>query len=358
MKPVIRRRIPRWLFGALSLLALAAAAIGVYVYIQLQPPSAEGGEAVIVKIPSGIGSAEVASILKEKGLIRNARVYRIYLEVKGVSDRLQAGTYRFAPGTSLEKITADLVAGNVYRDTIKVTIPEGFRVEQVAERLEQAGVANRERFIQAIQKGDFSNYSFVRQIPAERPLKYRLEGYLFPDTYEIQKDADETAIVAMMLERLSRELTPERLERLKKLGLSIHDWLTLASLVEREAMVEKERPVIAGVLWNRLKKGWPLQVDATIQYVYGKQKERLTHRDLKIDDPYNTYLYKGLPPGPVGSPGVSSLEAVLFPEEHQYFFYVTKKDGSNEHYFAKTYAEHQQNIALSKRHQEQRIGNR
>ncbi len=347
LKPVIQT-IPRWLWVVLFLSVLAPGAIGVYVYIQLQPPSGEE-EAIIVEIPSGIGSAKVAAILKEKGLIRNARVYRFYLEAKGVSDRLQAGTYRFTRGASLKQITADLVAGNVFRETIKVTIPEGFRIEQVAERLEDAGLASREKFIQVIQEGDFSQFSFVRQIPADRPLKYRLEGYLFPDTYEIEKGADETAIVSLMLERFARELTPERLERLKRLNLSIHDWVTLASLVEREAAVEKERPVIAGVLWNRLNQDWLLQVDATIQYIYGKQKERLTYRDLEIDDPYNTYLYKGLPPGPIGSPGLSSLEAVLFPEEHPYFFYVTKKDGSNEHYFAKTNAEHEQNKALSER---------
>jgi UPF0755 protein len=337
-------------------MVMAAAGAAGYVYVQLQPPAADAGETVVVEIPSGLGSAQVAALLEEKGLIRNARIYRYYLAYHGVSNRLQAGKYRFVGGMRVEEITRDLVEGNVFRETVKVTIPEGFRVEQVAARLEEAGLGSRERFIRLIQEHDFGQFPFVRDIPADAPLKYRLEGYLFPDTYEFEKEADEEAVLTAMLERFARELTPERKERLRKLGLSVHQWVTLASLVEREAKVDPERPVIAGVLWNRIHENWLLQVDATVQYIFGEPKERLTYRDLEIDDPYNTYLYEGLPPGPIGAPGARSLEAVLYPQTHDYFFYVTKKDGSDEHYFAETHAEHERNIALSRQNERRLAG--
>ncbi len=345
------RRIIRWLLAAAVLWIVFAAGVAAYGYVQLQPPTVGVGETVVVEIPAGFSSAQVAALLEEKGLIRNARVYRYYLAYHKVSNRLQAGKYRFVTGTPVEEITRDLVSGNVFRETVKVTIPEGYRVEQIVARLEEAGLGSRKRFLQLIQEHDFSQFPFVRDIPADAPIKVRLEGYLFPDTYEFEKESDEVAILSRMLERFAQELTPQRQERLRQLGLNVHQWVTLASLVEREAKVDAERPIIAGVIWNRIHENWLLQIDATVQYIFGQPKERLTYRDLEIDDPYNTYLYEGLPPGPIGAPGVRSLEAVLYPQDHHYFFYVTKKDGTDEHYFAETHAEHERNIALSRQNE-------
>jgi len=350
------RRIIRWLLAGVAVVIVAAAGAAGYVYVQLQPPTTAVGETVVLEIPSGYGSAQVARLLEEKGLIRNAFVYRYYLAYHGVSNRLQAGKYRFVIGTDVAQITRDLVEGNVFRETVKVTIPEGFRIEQIVARLKEAGLGSRERYLTLIQEHDFSQFPFVRNIPKDAPLKYRLEGYLFPDTYEFEKDADEVTVLTAMLERFARELTPQRQERLRDLGLSVHQWVTMASLVEREAKVDKERPVIAGVLWNRLNENWLLQIDATVQYILGEPKERLTYRDLEIDDPYNTYVYEGLPPGPIGAPGELSLEAVLYPQAHRYFFYVTKKDGTDEHYFAETHAEHEKNIAMSRQNERRRTG--
>lgn len=348
----------RWLLAAVFLLLVLAVGVAVYVYVQLQPPAEGAGETVLVEIPSGFSSAQVAVLLQEKGLVRDARVFRYYLAYHKVSNRLQAGKYRFVRGMTLDEITRDLVEGNVYRETVKVTVPEGFRVEQIAERLEEAGLGSRERYLALIREHDFGEFPFVRDIPEDAPLKYRLEGYLFPDTYEFDKEADEVTVLTAMLERFAREWTPQRQERLRELGISVHQWVTMASLVEREAKVDAERPIIAGVIWNRLKENWLLQIDATVQYIFGTPKERLTYRDLEMDDPYNTYLYEGLPPGPIGAPGTRSLEAVLYPQEYDYFFYVTKKDGTDEHYFAKTHSEHEENIRISRQNERRLSGQR
>ncbi|WP_231705755.1 endolytic transglycosylase MltG, partial [Effusibacillus lacus] len=192
------------------------------------------------------------------------------------------------------------------------------------------------------------DYEFVRQIPKKPGMRYRLEGYLFPETYEIKQGATEHEIIDRMLKQFDKVVSPDLREKFKANGLSLHDAVTMASLIEREARVAKERPTISGVIHNRLQQKPPmlLQIDATIQYVVG-QKPELLYKDLEVESPYNTYKYEGLPPGPIASPGLDSLKAAASPEKHELFYYVTKKDGTGEHYFAKTLEEHNRNIALS-----------
>jgi UPF0755 protein len=206
----------------------------------------------------------------------------------------------------------------------------------------------KKAFLAEIQNGTFEE-SFLKDIPKTEGMKHRLEGYLTPDTYEVFKDVTAHDVIDLMLKQTAAVFTPEWQAQMKKRGLTMHQTLTLASLVEREARVAKERPTIAGVIENRLKSNPPmkLQIDATIQYALGESKEVLLYKDLEIESPYNTYKYEGLPPGPIATPGRDAIKAVLFPEQHQYLFYVTKNDGTGEHYFAKTFDEHNQNIAKS-----------
>ncbi|MNI43023.1 putative aminodeoxychorismate lyase [compost metagenome] len=172
---------------------------------------------------------------------------------------------------------------------------------------------------------------------------------MFPETYELVKESTPEQVVEAMLEQLEKKLDSAGgwQAKLKERGLSLHELLTVASLVEREVVVDSERPVVAGVIYNRLDKGQKLEIDATVQYLLDKQKERLYEKDLKVDSPYNTYRNEGLPPGPISSPGLASIQAALVPEASDYYFYVTKKDGSQGHLFAKTYKEHLANIKKS-----------
>jgi UPF0755 protein len=335
-----------WLFFALCILLLGGGLY--YVQNQLQPPNTSG-QAVEINIEEGATAATVGQRLAELNMIKNPTLFKWYLSYQGTSANLKIGKYYLKQGMSTEEIARVLVEGDAKFNTVKFTIPEGLTVEQIADALvKQNVVKDKQAFLNEVDKGAF-DYEFVKQIPADTGLQHRLEGYLFPETYEVYQDATPHQVVETMLRQTEATMTPEWQEQMKKQGLSLHNVLTIASLVEREARVDKERPLIAGVIQNRLKAQPPmkLQIDATVQYVLGKSKETLLYKDLEIESPYNTYLHEGLPPGPIASPGRSSIQAALFPAVHDFYFYVTKNDGTGEHYFATTYEEHQKNTSKS-----------
>lgn len=350
----IKKRSP-WktaliVIAAVLFLLLAAAGGGVYyAYQALQPLSA--GPATEVVIPAGTGSAKIAAILEDKGIIRNKLAYSIYLKYQKQGDRFQAGRYALHPGMTLDEITAKLNDGDVIKEEmVRFTIPEGFTLAQVADKLSAEGVVDKDTFLKIANGETEWPYEWTSSIPKDKSLRYRLEGYLFPETYELKKGSTEQEILTRMLaewDKKSAQLPGWQAQR-DKLGLSLHQILTIASLVEREVVVDEERPVVAGVIYNRIAKKMPLQIDATVQYLLDKQKDRLFEKDLQIDSPYNTYLNPGLPPGPIANPGLASIKAALWPESTKYLFYVTKKDGSGRHLFAETFEEHKKNNANSK----------
>ena len=235
---------------------------------------------------------------------------------------------------SIEEILLELQKGIVKQKGVRFTIPEGFTVEQIATRLEEKELVEREAFLELCRDyGESgSNASPLLQKLGEIPaqVRFRLEGYLFPDTYEVHLDATEEEIVELMLSRFFEIFDEDCCLRAEKMGLNIHQVVTIASLVEKEATLPEERPLIAAVFHNRLNsKVLPfLQSCATIQYILGESKPVLTHQDLEIDSPFNTYLYPNLPPGPIASPGRQALQAALYPEDVEYLYFVSKKDGS------------------------------
>lgn len=340
------------LIAVLAIVTLAIFALGAgayYVWSQLQPVYAENNnETKTITIPQGASSRQIGMILEENGLIRDAGIFSYYVRYKQLGSRLQAGDYRFSPGESIDSILQKMVQGETFVETFHFTIPEGYTVEQIADRLASQGLVNKEVFLKEVNEGTFS-YDFVNNIPDRPEMKYRLEGYLFPKTYQMKKGASEHEIIDRMLAQFASEVKAEWQETWKQRNITLHEAVTLASIIEREVRADQERAKVAGVYYNRLAKGMLLQADATIQFIFGKQKEVVTYADLEIDHPYNTYLNPGLPPGPVASPGRAALEATAMPEKHNYLYYVTKKDGSGEHFFAETFAEHQRNIAKSKK---------
>ena len=310
------------------------------------------GETVRLEIAPGMHSSAIAERLEEEGIIRNATIFSYYVRYKNEGSRFQAGVYDMHPGMTHDEIIAKLNAGDtVEEEMIRFTVPEGFTVAQIAERLAAHDFIDKETFLELTQRPDLFHFSFLEQIPDDPDIKFRLEGYLFPETYELKAEADERQIIARMIEELERKLAqlpPDWRERMEERGLDLHQLLTIASLIEREVAIDEERPIVAGVIYNRLERGMMLQIDATVQYLFDEQLEIVEYRHLEIDDPYNTYERLGLPPGPIASVGLRSIEAALYPEETSYLFYVTKKDGSREHYFAETFEEHQRNIELSR----------
>jgi UPF0755 protein len=323
-------------FVKILVLLFGATSIAGYYYFNsmLEPAVGIGKTAeIIVNVPKGANSDKIGNILAEQGLIKSLPVFRIYASYKGLDSRLQAGEYNLNTGMSVQVILAQLVKGET--SAYRFTIPEGFTIKQITERLEQKKYVDKAKFMDLVARGDF-NYSFLNGLP-EGPN--RLEGYLFPDTYQISKNTTEEQIINMMLARFAKETDKIGFaEGARKQGLTFHQAVILASIVEREAKRDEERPKVAAVFLNRLKKGWKMESCATIQYILGEPRERLYAADLKIDSPYNTYLYPGLPSGPIASPGGPSLAAAANPAAVDYMFFVVAEDG--KHVFSRTLQEH------------------
>lgn len=268
----------------------------------------------------------VAKNLKDAGLIHSELFFTTLARVSRKTSSIKAGEYKIRAGMNNTEILNMLSEGKV--STLKFTVPEGLHIKQIAKLLEGYGIVDAQEFIEACYNKDLlTRYS----IPF-----HSAEGFLFPDTYVVAKGLNAQQIASIMIERFFENLEeisffPENLEELKRV-------VTIASLVEREVKVDTERPLVAAVFYNRLKAGKRLESCATVQYVLGETKSRLLYNDLKIDSPYNTYIHKGLPPGPIANPGIKSISASIYPAEVDYLFFVSKRDGS--HYFSETYQEH------------------
>ncbi len=303
-----------------------------------------------IQIPIGSSTARIASILQEEGLIQSPLYFRLISKYKGYDGHFQAGHYELSSDMPLLEILQELQKGTIRREGMRFTIPEGFTVEQIAARLEEQKIAEKETFEELcrVYGADENGMSAGTGLPGpssgEIPptVRYRLEGYLYPDTYEIFEDISEEEIIKLMLSRFYEIFDEECLLQAKIMGLSTHQIVTIASLVEKEATLQEERALIAAVFHNRLKSSDEplLQSCATIQYILGETKPVLTNKDLAVDSPFNTYLYPKLPPGPIASPGRQALDAALYPADVDYLYFVSKEDGSNSHYFSKTLREH------------------
>ncbi|MGQ9711074.1 MAG: endolytic transglycosylase MltG [Desulfotomaculales bacterium] len=327
-----------WPAGLLYILGLGlviTGALGLASGYAFSPAATGLQEGRIVVVSENATAGQVAEMLAREKLIRSRWAFEVYTRLHGNDRSLKAGTYSFSANQSLPEIVRMLVSGRTVMVTF--TIPEGFTISQIADVLEQHRLIDRQEFFEVVAKEDFP-YPFLEGLPSSYR---RLEGYLYPDTYRVPCDIDEKQLVDIMLARFQREITNLNYEeRARKIGLSLHDAVTIASLVEREAKLDSERPVISGIIQNRLRRQMPLQIDATVVYALGRQPNRgvVTYQDLTVDSPYNTYLYTGLPPGPIASPGRKSLLAAVSPAATPYLYYVAKPDGS--HAFACTLDEH------------------
>jgi len=349
----IGRRIG-FIIACCILLMIIGTVLGVGMFFAngLKPVEAKD-EPVIISVKSGMSSKQIAQLLEDNGLIKSEFVFRYYLRINKEGSRFQAGDYSMKPGMELEEIVAMLNNGDTIKPpTFKFTIPEGYTIEKIADKLAEEKLINREKFLELASQPELFSSEYVGQIPDNPDISYSLEGYLFPETYEMVKGSSEQEIIARMVAELDRKLKqlPDDWQtQLEQLGISFHELLTVASLIEREAAVAEERPIIASVIYNRLKREMLLQIDATVQYALDAHKDVLLIEDTEIDSPYNTYKINGLPPGPIASPGLDSIRAALYPEDTKYLFYVTKKDGTQEHLFAETYEQHLRNKAASER---------
>ncbi|MDR3543335.1 MAG: endolytic transglycosylase MltG [Desulfosporosinus sp.] len=301
-------------------------------------PYSSTGDSEKITISQGMTVDQLAEKLQQRHIIRSAWAFRMLAWLRPANFKLYVGDYQLAPTMSPAEIINDLLKSGT--EFTRVTIPEGYTTDQIIALLVQKGIGSKEEFTKVITDDSFP-YPFLQGTPKGI---HRLEGYLFPNTYYIYVNTSPHAVIDLLLQQFAKEITPEVQKQLAVTKLSISQWVTLSSLVEKEAVKESDRPLIASVIMNRLKINQPLQIDATIQFLLSTPKPKLLNKDLQIPSPYNTYLHKGLPPGPIANPGDASLQAALHPAQTNFLYYVAKKDGY--HVFAKTYAEHLKNIKL------------
>ena len=296
------------------------------------------------EIALGESPASIASRLEEARLIPDAGAFTDYLVYRGLDTTVQAGDYTLNPRST------PLEIANALQDAtpkeVTLTILEGWRLEEIAATLPTSGLEfSPETFLSATSAGP-EGYPFL----GERPGSRSLEGFLFPGSYRLPRQSTVDQVITVLLEAFQEQLTPDLKTGFERQGLNTYEAVVLASIVERETVVEDEMPLITSVFLNRLTAGMPLEADSTVQYALGNQnkthtwwKNPLSLDDLKVDSPYNTYLYGGLPPGPISNPGLTALRAVAFPAQADYYYFRAACDGSGEHRFAKTFEEHVQN---------------
>jgi len=325
--------------------------VGLYLRLrqgELEQPAGEESMEVPFAVELGETAGMIALRLEEAGLVRDAGLFSLYLRHNHLDASLEAGEYRLRPNMTIPEIAGALQHGRA--EEVAVTVLEGWRMEQTAEHLEEAGVADARAF-EAVVRGEERPGMWAQYpILESRPPGAGLEGFLFPDTYQLPRDADSTEVAQRMVERFAEQFTLQMQSQAQQQGLTVFSVVTLASIVEREAIIEEERPLVADVFLNRLAKGMYLQADPTVQYALGYQSStgQWWLRPLPVEaltfaeSPYNTYLHPGLPPGPICSPGLASINAVLNPADTDHLFFNSKGDGS--HAFARTYEEHLENI--------------
>ncbi|MDR1603526.1 MAG: endolytic transglycosylase MltG [Gracilibacteraceae bacterium] len=331
---------PLLLLGLLVLLLLGGGGAFAWWRANSEPVAAEAAPRQFA-VRDGMSAAAVAAALEEEGFIRSRAVFSFLCRREQAETRLQTGVYELSPAMLPGEIIAALLAGPE-PDVVVITIPEGFTAAQIIARLAAGGLGTEEELAAALAEFPVSEYQFLENIPAE--TEFPLEGFLFPATYYFDRTAAPRETFHRFFDRFAEELTAETRARLAERSMSVQEWVVKGSIVEREAVKSEDRPLIAGVFEKRLATGMMLQSCATVQYILGEVKPVLTYEDIAIESPYNTYLYQGLPPGPVCNPGHASLEAALYPAETEYLFFVAKSDGY--HAFARTYEEHLRNVSL------------
>ena len=344
-------------FVPLAGILLAVVMVGIAIWqitetpgavLNEEPPTvlttSTPGEPVLISIQAGQTAQEVGDKLEQAGIISSGLLFRVLTALEGYDHKLVAGDYEFEKGMPTLEVAERIRRGQTA--PLVVTIREGLRAEEIAELMESKKVVSADDFLQAIEQ--WYEFSFLYS----KPYSANLEGYLFPDTYFFHRNMTAQEVVQQILENFDQRFDANLRQEAANAGLSLRTVLTLASIVEREAQVPDERPIIAGVFLTRLRRGMPLEADPTVQYAlgndpasvakYGYWKQELTQADLEVDSLYNTYRNAGLPPGPICNPGLASIEAVIRPAQTDYLYFVARADGS--HVFAETMEEHLRNI--------------
>ncbi|MCQ2550895.1 MAG: endolytic transglycosylase MltG [Clostridia bacterium] len=307
-------------------------AIGVFSYLGIQnrPVDPDSEQVVTINIQDGYGTYDVAKELYDQGLIKNITAFRITSKLSGFDGKYLTGYYQLSPSMSAKQMMKAIVNGDVVN--IAFTVIPGDSTEQIATKLEEQGICTYDEFMDEIVNGDF-DYEWMKYLPKGEK---RFEGFLYPETYSYPIGVKAHTIVETMLDEFDNNIDSSYYAKAKKMGRTFYEVIIISSIVEKEAGLEKEKPLVSSVIYNRLKKGMMLQMDSTVSYLLKDNRVNLTNQDIAIDSPYNTYKYDGLPPTPIGNSGASAIKAAFNPEKTDYLFFVLseKLDGSSN--FSKT----------------------
>ena len=305
------KKITKW--AGISLLVLFLLFF-LEVYIPINPGS---HETIAYTVEKGIGDEEIAQDLEKLGLIRSSAFFRIYTVLSLKHSLLQAGKYNFSPKMSTYQIAKKMANGDIIKN--KLVILEGWDIEDVSGYLEVKGICSEGQFIGLAARDYSADFSFLKG----KPRDVSLEGYIFPDTYEVSENETCENVLSLMLSNFDKKFTQDMRNEIASQNKSIFEIITMAAMLEKEVRTLEDKKIVSGILWKRLSVGMPLQIDATVNYVTGKSDPAVKIKDTKIDSLYNTYKYNGLPRGPISNPGIESILAAIYPTESKYWFYLS-----------------------------------
>lgn len=326
----IKKHLIKIIF-ALIIVMIPIILAGVYFRF-INTPSSTQNKSIVLRITKGMNSSVIIDKLYDEDLISNKTLAKLYMKSSSIGNSLKAGVYKFNLNMTPKQIFDMLKNRKIDLDFVNFTIPEGYTVRQIGEKLYKSGlISSTTEFYSSVQKDEFK-YEFLKNSPKNRT--YRLEGYLFPDTYEFEKGMTIQYMLNKMLNKFNSVYTKLK-PKFGKGSITLDKAIIIASMIEGEAKIDGERSMIAAVIFNRLKVNMKLQIDATVQYTMSEHKNVLYLKDLRVDSPYNTYKYKGLPVGPICNPGEKSIEAALNPVKANYIYYIAK--GNGEHFFTNSY---------------------
>lgn len=314
------------------IIVLCTVITGILMSDELSVTVPEGTKRI--EVAEGDGTSVVADKLAAEGIIKYPFLFKIQSRLGGYDGNFQPGAATVRDGMSYGDILELIITPS--RESVKITIPEGYEIKQIARTLDEAGVVSWQDFYAALNPEDY-DYEFLKNLP-ERDAIYRMEGYLFPATYEIPNGMTAHDIIDLMLSAFNNQFVSEYYDRAAELGLTVDQVITMASIIERETDSTAERAKVAGVFYNRRNSGMKFQSCATVQYILGERKPVLSIADTQIDSPYNTYMYPDFPIGPICNPGIECIRAALYPEATDAYYFVMGKDGT--HIFSNTYEEH------------------
>lgn len=314
----------------ITIICLVLLAMAAYARKVIGTPNSDDLAAVHITVEQGEGSADIATKLSDANLLKNRFIFIAYLNIISAGDKLQAGEYDIPKNLTMIQLAEFLTTGKV--TVSKVTFPEGWTLAKMGERLEANNIVSKDDFLAAAKK-DYE-YDFL----VGKPDNIDLEGFLYPDTYIFEKNVTADGVVQKMLQNFDKKLTSEIRSKAENSDLSLYEVITLASIVEREVAKPDDRKLVSSVFLNRLEIGMALQSCTTIQYITGENKKQFTYAETRVPSPYNTYINRGLPPGPIGNPSIDSILAVLEPRDSNYLYFLSA-DGTT--YFSRTLDEHE-----------------